>query len=108
MTHALDALYKTVVSRRNGDPEVSYSAKLFARGRDKIAQKFGEEAVETIVEAVQLQPGGDRTGLVAESADLLYHLMVLWADAGVAPKQVWAELERRKAQSGLDEKAARA
>ena len=80
-THILDELYAVIASRRGTDPEKSYTAKLFARGRGKIAQKFGEEAVEAVVAA--LSEGKDE--LVSESADTLYHLMVLWADCGVEP-----------------------
>lgn len=100
----LDDLYKTIASRKGTDPEKSYTAKLFARGRGKIAQKFGEEAVETVVAA--LSEG--KAELVGESADTLYHLLVLWADCGVEPGQVWAELARRVGVSGIDEKKSRA
>ncbi|MEO0036405.1 MAG: hypothetical protein RLZZ501_2428 [Pseudomonadota bacterium] len=100
----LEDLYKTIVSRRGGDPDKSYTAKLFARGRGKIAQKFGEESVETVIAA--LSEG--REELTAESADMLYHLLVLWADCGVEPGKVWAELERRLGVSGIDEKKSRA
>lgn len=96
-------LYDTIASRRGGDPAASYTAKLFDRGTDKIAQKLGEEAVETVIAAV----AKDRDGMVGESADLLYHLLVAWADAGIAPEDVLAELERREGTSGLAEKAAR-
>lgn len=101
---AFDRLVATVQQRRTGDPSESYTAKLTAKGRAKIAQKLGEEAVETVIEAMR----DDRAGLVAESADLLYHLAVLWADAGVDPAEVWAELDRRAGTSGLAEKASRA
>lgn len=100
----LDDLYKTIASRKGTDPEKSYTAKLFARGRGKIAQKFGEEAVETVVAA--LSEG--KAELVGESADTLYHLLVLWADCGVEPGQVWTELARRVGVSGIDEKKSRA
>jgi phosphoribosyl-ATP pyrophosphohydrolase len=90
-------------SRQDADPASSYTAKLFARGRPKIAQKLGEEAVETVIEAMR----GDADAIAAESADLLYHLLVLWADAGVAPETVWAVLEAREGVSGIAEKAAR-
>ena len=90
-------------SRRGADPQTSYTAKLFARGRGKIAQKLGEEAVEAVIEAVR----GDRATLVGESADLLYHLLVLWADAGVTPADIAAELTRREGASGLAEKRGR-
>ncbi len=99
----LDQLYETLKARRGGDPEKSYTAKLFSRGRPKIAQKFGEEAVETVIAALAETP--DK--LIGESADLLYHLLVLWADCEIEPHQVWAELERRLGVSGLDEKKSR-
>jgi len=89
--HTIDALYAVIESRRGADPESSYTARLFGRGTAKIAQKVGEEAVETVIEGMR----GDRERLVAESADLLYHLCVLWADQGVKPEAVWAELAAR-------------
>ena len=99
----LDALYAVIESRRGADPESSYTAKLLSRGPGKIAQKVGEEAVETVIEGV----AGNKDGLVGESADLLYHLLVLWAAGGVTPQQVWAKLEERQGISGIAEKAAR-
>ena len=99
----LDQLFDTLASRRGSDPEKSYTAKLFARGRLKIAQKVGEEAVETVIAALAETP--DK--LVDESADLLYHLMVLWADCGIEPYQIWTELESRIGTSGHDEKKSR-
>ena len=101
---ALERLWHVVGSRRGADPQLSYTARLFARGRTKIAQKLGEEAVETVIEGIR----GDRAKLVGESADLLYHLLVLWADIGVAPGDVAAELTRREGTSGLAEKRNRA
>ena len=102
-THALDDLYAVIASRKGADPETSYTAKLFAKGRGKIAQKVGEEAVETVVAAVSQGPDA----VVAESADLLYHLLVLWAECGVTPERVWAELDRRAGTSGIAEKQSR-
>jgi phosphoribosyl-ATP pyrophosphohydrolase len=99
----LDRLFDTISSRRDVDPSVSHSARLLSRGRAKVAQKFGEEAVECLIEAV----AGNRNALVAESADVLYHLLVMWVDLGVEPQDVWAELERRQGVSGIAEKAAR-
>ncbi len=101
---ALDRLWQVIGSRRGADPQTSYTARLFARGRTKIAQKLGEEAVEAVIEGIR----GDAPKLVGESADLLYHLLVLWADAGVAPDDVAAELARREGTSGLAEKRGRA
>ena len=85
-------------------PTVSHSARLLGRGTAKVAQKFGEEAVECVIEAV----GGNRAGLIAESADVLYHLIVMWVNAGVRTDEVWAELARREGVSGVAEKASRA
>jgi len=99
----IDRLWDVVMQRRDADPALSHSARLLSRGTPKVAQKFGEEAVECIIEAV----GGDTAALVAESADVLYHLLVLWVSAGVHPSEVWAELERREGVSGIAEKAAR-
>lgn len=98
----LDRLFATIASRRGADPAVSYTAKLFSEGRGRIAQKLGEEAVETVIAAVE-----DSSALAGESADLLYHLLVLWADAGIAPAEIWTALEGRIGVSGIAEKAAR-
>ncbi|GBQ09344.1 phosphoribosyl-ATP diphosphatase [Acetobacter cerevisiae] len=99
----LDRLYTVVQSRKGTDPCLSHSARLLSRGTYKIAQKFGEEAVECLIEAV----AGRKDLLVGESADVLYHLIVLWVDAGVTPEEVWAELRRREGTSGIAEKASR-
>jgi len=99
----LDRLWSTILSRKTADPAASHSARLLSRGTAKIAQKFGEEAVECLIEAV----GGNRTAVIGESADVLYHLLVLWVDAGLRPEQIWAELVRREGVSGIAEKAAR-
>nr|WP_298795952.1 phosphoribosyl-ATP diphosphatase [uncultured Acetobacter sp.] len=99
----LDRLYTVVQNRKGTDPSLSHSARLLSRGTYKIAQKFGEEAVECLIEAV----AGRKDLLVGESADVLYHLIVLWVDAGIAPEEVWAELRRREGTSGIAEKASR-
>ncbi len=99
----LDRLFETISSRKGADPSTSYTAKLFGKGMEKCAQKLGEEAVETVIAAV----GGDKGELASESADLLYHLLVVWAAAGIKPQEVYAALEKREGRSGLDEKAAR-
>ena len=99
----LDRLFATIESRRGMDPSTSYTAKLLAGGRPKIAQKLGEEAVEAAIASI----AGEKVELVRESADLLYHLLVLWSACGVAPDEVWAELERREGRSGIAEKASR-
>src|SRR5215831_12020880 len=100
----LDRLWQVILSRRGADPKTSYTARLFARGRIKIAQKLGEEAVEAVIEGV----GDNRSALVGESADLLYHLLVLWAAAGISPADIAAELARREGTSGIEEKRSRA
>jgi phosphoribosyl-ATP pyrophosphohydrolase len=89
---ALDDLWTVIQARRGADPDSSYTAKLFGKGRAKIAQKVGEEAVETVIAALVQ----DKDALAAESADLLYHLLVLWADVGLDPKDVATVLEARK------------
>ncbi|MEQ9327989.1 MAG: phosphoribosyl-ATP diphosphatase [Rhodospirillales bacterium] len=99
----LTRLYATIETRKGADPASSHTAKLFSKGTGKIAQKVGEEAVETLIAAMSEGPDA----LKSESADLIYHLMVLWADAGIRPEDVWAELERREGTSGIAEKAAR-
>jgi phosphoribosyl-ATP pyrophosphohydrolase len=99
----LDRLYALIASRRGGDVDSSYTARLFARGRAKMAQKVGEEAVEALIEGA----AGNRDALVGESADLLYHLLVLWAEVGVTPDDVWNELAAREGTSGVDEKKNR-
>ena len=103
MDTRLTQLFDTIVARRGADPASSYTASLFAKGREKIAQKIGEEGVETALAAVS----GDKTAITKESADLIYHLCVLWADAGLTLEDVMAELEHREGVSGLDEKAER-
>ena len=100
---ALERLAATIDSRRGADPSSSWTAQLLAKGPEKCAEKFGEEAVEAIIEAVK----GDRDRLTAEAADVLYHLVVMLAARGVSLTDVLAELERREGTSGLAEKAAR-
>jgi phosphoribosyl-ATP pyrophosphohydrolase len=101
--HVLDRLYVVIDSRKGADPDTSYTARLFSRGRAQIAKKLGEEAVEALIEGIK----GDRPKLVAESADMLYHLLTLWAATNVKPKAVWTELARREGLSGIAEKANR-
>jgi phosphoribosyl-ATP pyrophosphohydrolase len=100
---ALERLWRVIETRRGADPATSYTAKLFARGRGKIAQKLGEEAIEAVIEAIR----GDATRLIGESADVLYHLLVLWADMGIGPDDIAAELARREGVSGIAEKRGR-
>ncbi len=99
----LDRLYAVIRSRRGADPEKSYVARLYAKGRLKIAQKVGEEGVETALAAAT----GSRKELVGESADLLFMLLVLWSERRVKPADVFAELARREGRSGIDEKKSR-
>lgn len=103
MDDPLDRLEAAVQARRGSDPAVSYTASLFARGRPRIAQKLGEEAVECVVAAM----GPDPAAIVPEAADLLYHLLVLLADADLTLADIRAELARREGISGLKEKAGR-
>jgi len=100
----LDRLFATIAARKDGgDPQKSYTAKLLQQGVAQCAKKFGEESVETVIAAM----AGDKTRLAAESADALYHLLVLWAAAGITPDDVYAVLKAREAESGLAEKAKR-
>jgi phosphoribosyl-ATP pyrophosphohydrolase len=103
MADTLKQLEATIRERRGNDPALSYVAKLFAQGREKIVQKLGEEATETVIAAL----GGDPDKLTSEAADLLFHLLVVLAEGGVSLDAVMAELERREGVSGLAEKAAR-
>ena len=99
----LDRLQATIQARRAAPNDASYTAQLFARGRARIAQKLGEEAVETVIAAL----GPDQAKIVPEAADLLYHLLVLLTDAGLSLDDIRAELAGREGQSGLEEKANR-
>lgn len=101
--NTLERLADTIMARKNGDPDSSWTAKLFAKGPDKCAEKFGEEAVEAIIEAVK----GDRAKLTSEAADVLYHLLVMLASRDVTLAEVMVELERREGKSGIAEKASR-
>ena len=100
----LAQLFEVIESRRDRDVGSSYTAKLFASGTEKIAQKVGEEAVETVIEAMKSK---GVSKLAEESADLLYHLLVLWADKGVKPEEVWNVLAERFGLSGIEEKNLR-
>ena len=103
MADSLAALEQVIRERRSGDPGTSYVAKLTGGGRAKIAQKLGEEAVETVIAAV----AGDKAQLTSEAADLVFHLLVLLADAGLTLDDVRTELARRQGVSGIEEKASR-
>ena len=103
LTQTLARLAATIAERKGADPSSSYTAKLLSGGPEKAAKKFGEEAVETVIAAIQ----GDPDALAAESADLLYHWLVLLAAAGVESDAVAAKLEAREGRSGIEEKASR-
>ena len=99
----LSELAETIAQRAKADPESSWTAKLLAKGPEKCAEKFGEEAVEAIIEAVK----DNRDGLISESADVLFHLLVMLQSRGITLNEVLDELARRKGTSGITEKAAR-
>ena len=103
MINILEKLYTTIEARKGADKSVSYVAKLFHKGTLKIAQKGGEDAVETVIAAI----AEDKEALVNESADLIFHLLILLADRGVKINEIVDELDRRMGISGLDEKALR-
>jgi phosphoribosyl-ATP pyrophosphohydrolase len=100
---ALERLAATIAARKGADPDSSWTAKLLAKGPEKCAEKFGEEAIEAVIEAVK----GDRARLTAEAADVLYHLLVMLAARDITLADVEAELARREGTSGLAEKASR-
>jgi phosphoribosyl-ATP pyrophosphohydrolase len=100
MSDSLERLYAAVLDARRADPATSRTAKLLRAGRGKMAKKLAEEAVEVVIDAMN----GGRDAIVRESADLLYHLVVLWASAGVDPKEVWNEMRRRERLLGIAEK----
>lgn len=103
MSDIIARLEATIAERRGAAADSSYVASLFAKGREKIAQKVGEEATETVIAALS----GDKTALTSEAADLLFHLLILLNEGGASFDDVLAELERREGLSGIDEKAAR-
>ncbi len=103
MSDTLTRLAATIAARKGADPETSWTAKLLAKGPEKAAEKFGEEAVEAVIEAVR----GDRERLTEEAADVLYHLLVMLAARDVPLEEVLAELDRREGTSGIEEKASR-
>jgi phosphoribosyl-ATP pyrophosphohydrolase len=101
--HALDRLFSTIAARKTADAGTSYTAKLLQEGVERCAKKFGEEAVEAAIAAV----AGKKEATIAESADVLYHLLVLWAACGIEPEDVYGALAARQGRSGLEEKASR-
>ena len=100
MTDSVDRLYEAVLAAKHADPATSRTSRLLRAGRDKMAKKLGEEAVEVVIGALQANP----ESVVRESADLLYNLVVLWASAGVKPEDVWKEMNRRERLFGIAEK----
>jgi phosphoribosyl-ATP pyrophosphohydrolase len=104
MTDSLDRLHQAVLAARKADPDRSRTARLLSSGRDKMAKKLAEEAAEVVIDAMSGRPDG----VIKESADLLYNLVVLWVSAGVRPAEVWAEMERRERLFGLAEKVPKA
>lgn len=100
MTDSVERLYEGVIAARHGDPARSRTARLLRSGRAKMAKKLAEEAVEVVIDAMH----GSRDAVVKESADLIYNLVVLWVAAGVQPKEVWKEMERRERLFGIAEK----
>ena len=101
--HPIDRLFATIAARKSADAGASYTAKLLQDGVERCAKKFGEEAVEAAIAAVS----GKKESTIAESADVLYHLLVLWAACGIKPEEVYAALAAREGRSGLEEKASR-
>ncbi|HLF58655.1 MAG TPA: phosphoribosyl-ATP diphosphatase [Alphaproteobacteria bacterium] len=99
----IERLFAVIEQRRGGDPNTSYTASLLAKGTDEVARKMGEEAVETMIAAAR----EDKPAAVRESADLIYHLLVLWARLRISPGEVGAELKRREGTSGHAEKKSR-
>ena len=100
MTDSVERLYSGVIAAKHGDPTRSRTARLLRSGRAKMAKKLAEEAVEVVIDAMN----GSREAVIKESADLVYHLVVLWVSSGVQPKEVWKEMERRERLFGIAEK----
>jgi phosphoribosyl-ATP pyrophosphohydrolase len=100
MTDSIDRLYHAVVAAKGADPATSRTARLLRSGRAKMAKKLAEEAIEVVIDALD----GNAGAVVKESADLVYNLVALWVFAGIEPRQVWAEMERRERLFGIAEK----
>jgi|SRR5579871_2539046 len=100
MTDSIDRLHRAVLAAKTADPAWSRTARLFRAGRDKMAKKLAEEAIEVGIDAMR----GHAAAVVKESADLVYNLVTLWVEAGVEPKQIWAEMDRRERLLGIAEK----
>jgi phosphoribosyl-ATP pyrophosphohydrolase len=100
MSDSLDRLYQAVLAARTADPTISRTARLLRAGKGKMAKKLAEEAVEVVIDAMH----GNNDAVVRESADLVYNLVVVWVAAGIHPKEVWAEMDRRERLFGIAEK----
>jgi phosphoribosyl-ATP pyrophosphohydrolase len=100
MNDSLERLYQQVIEAKGADPAVSRTAKLMRAGRSKMAKKLAEEAIEVVIDAMN----GETEAVIRESADLFYNLVVLWAEAGIRPHEVWEEMARRERLFGLAEK----
>jgi len=100
MTDSIDRLYQAVVAAKNADPATSRTARLLRSGRSKMAKKLAEEAIEVVIDVID----GNSGAAIKESADLVYNLVTLWVAAGIEPRQVWAEMERREGLFGIAEK----
>jgi phosphoribosyl-ATP pyrophosphohydrolase len=103
MGDSITRLYRAAQACRHDDPSTSRTARLFRSGIGKMAQKFAEEAIEVVIDAVD----GDRDAIIKQSADLIYNLVVLWISAGIRPELVWKEMDRRKRLLGIPEKVPR-
>jgi phosphoribosyl-ATP pyrophosphohydrolase len=103
MTDSIERLYHAVIAAKTADPATSRTARLMQSGRNKMAKKLAEEAIEVVIDALD----GNSGAVIKESADLVYNLVALWAEAGVEPRQVWAEMERRERLFGIAEKLAK-
>ncbi len=103
INNTLQKLYDTILSRKGEDASASYTASLFAKGVNKITQKVGEETIETCIESIN----GNKEKIAQESADLIYHLLVLWAHHDITPQDIMDVLEAREGISGIDEKNSR-
>jgi phosphoribosyl-ATP pyrophosphohydrolase len=100
MTDSIDRLHQAVLAAKTGDPATSRTARLLRSGRAKMAKKLVEEAIEVVIDVMDRNPDA----VIKESADLVYNLVALWVEAGIAPRQVWAEMERRERLYGIAEK----
>lgn len=107
MPNTIEQLYATLLSRQHMEPNTSYVASLYAKGLNKILEKVGEEAIETVIAAKEMNDQGGRENVINETADLWFHTLVMLAHLKISPNEITAELERRMGQSGLTEKASR-